>query len=79
MAMSRLIALMMEAVRTSETLVNFYETTRRNIPEDSHHHPRRRENLKSHKYFYHNFCVKEKARRTAQETTALKMQMSVHQ
>jgi hypothetical protein len=27
------IALMMEAVGTSETLVNFYEITRRNIPE----------------------------------------------
>jgi hypothetical protein len=30
------IVLMMEAVRTSETLVNFYETTRRNIPEGCH-------------------------------------------
>jgi hypothetical protein len=28
-----IIALMMEAVRTSEMSVNFYETTRRNIPE----------------------------------------------
>jgi hypothetical protein len=28
-----LIALMMEEVSTSETSVNFYETTRRNIPE----------------------------------------------
>jgi hypothetical protein len=27
---------MMEAVSTSETSVNFYQTTRRNIPEDSH-------------------------------------------
>jgi hypothetical protein len=27
---------MMEAVRTSETSVNFYQSTRRNIPEDSH-------------------------------------------
>jgi hypothetical protein len=31
-----LIDLMMEAVSTSETSVNFYEITRRNIPEDSH-------------------------------------------
>jgi hypothetical protein len=30
------IAVMMEAVSTSETSVNFYQTTRRNIPEDSH-------------------------------------------
>jgi hypothetical protein len=29
-----LIALMMEAVRASETSVNFYQTTRRNNPED---------------------------------------------
>jgi hypothetical protein len=32
----RAIALMMEAAITSETSVNFYQTTRRNIPEDSH-------------------------------------------
>jgi hypothetical protein len=30
------IALMMEAASTSETLVNFYQTTRRYNPEDSH-------------------------------------------
>jgi hypothetical protein len=34
----RAIALMMEAVRTSETSVSFYQTARRNIPEDSHLH-----------------------------------------
>jgi hypothetical protein len=30
------ITLLLEAVRTSETSVNFYETTRRNIPENCH-------------------------------------------
>jgi hypothetical protein len=30
------IALMMEEASTSETSVNFYQTTRRNNPEDSH-------------------------------------------
>jgi hypothetical protein len=38
---------MMEAASTYETPVNFYQTTRRNIPEDSRLHTRRRENLKS--------------------------------
>jgi hypothetical protein len=41
-------SLMMEAVRTSETSVDNY-FTRQYIPEDnSEHHTRRRENLKSH-------------------------------
>jgi hypothetical protein len=31
-----MIALMMEAAGTSETSVNFYQTTQRNIAEDSH-------------------------------------------
>jgi hypothetical protein len=43
-----IVALMMEAARTSETLVNFYKTTRRYNPEDSHLHTRCRENLKSY-------------------------------
>jgi hypothetical protein len=38
---------MMEAARTSETLENFYQTTRRN-QEDSHLRTHRRENLKSY-------------------------------
>jgi hypothetical protein len=42
------IALIMEAVSTSEASVNFYQTTRSNIPEDSNLHTRHRENLKSH-------------------------------
>jgi hypothetical protein len=42
-----MIALMTEAVRISKALVNFYETTRRNIPEGCHLHTRRCENLKS--------------------------------
>jgi hypothetical protein len=36
MKMTRATALMLEAVRTSETPVNFYQTTWRNILEDSH-------------------------------------------
>jgi hypothetical protein len=42
------VALMMEAVHTSETSINLNVTTRCNIPEDSKLHTRRRENLKSH-------------------------------
>jgi hypothetical protein len=41
------ITLMMEAVRTSGTSVYSNETTRRDIPESSHLHTGRRENLKS--------------------------------
>jgi hypothetical protein len=47
-----MIALMMETVRTSETLVNFYQTTRRYNPEDSHLRTHRRENLKSYLGFF---------------------------
>jgi hypothetical protein len=43
-----LIAMIMETPSTSETSVNFYQTTRRNNPENSHIHTRRRENFKSH-------------------------------
>jgi hypothetical protein len=42
------IALIMEAARTSETLVNFYQTTRCYNPEDSHLRTHRRENFKSY-------------------------------
>jgi hypothetical protein len=39
---------MVEGASTFGTSANFYQTTRRNNPEDSHLHIRRRENLKSH-------------------------------
>jgi hypothetical protein len=48
-------ALMMEAVTTSGTSVNFYKTARRNIPEDSLLRTRSRKNLKS--YHHHHFRV----------------------
>jgi hypothetical protein len=38
----------MEAASTSVMSVNFYQTARRNNPEDIHLHTRRRENLKAH-------------------------------
>jgi hypothetical protein len=38
----------MEAVSFSETSVSIYQTTRCNIPEDSHYHARHLEDLKSH-------------------------------
>jgi hypothetical protein len=41
------IALTMEVICTSETPVNFHQTTRRNIQEYCRLHTRRRENLKS--------------------------------
>jgi hypothetical protein len=48
----RAIALMMEAVQTSETSVYFNETTRHYIPAHCHLHTHRRENLKYHKLFF---------------------------
>jgi hypothetical protein len=39
-----------EVLAASETSVNFYQTTRRYNPEDSHLRTHRRENLKSHKH-----------------------------
>jgi hypothetical protein len=49
-----LIALMMEAVRTSETSV-YFVTTRRYIPEGCNLQIRRRENVKSYLHFDLNF------------------------
>jgi hypothetical protein len=46
--LSLIITLMMEAARTSETSVNFYQTTQRYNPEDSHLRTHRHENLKSY-------------------------------
>jgi hypothetical protein len=46
MMITIIIITLIEAVRTSETSVNFNVTTRRYIPEDSKLHTRRRENLK---------------------------------
>jgi hypothetical protein len=40
-------ALIMEAARASETLLNFYQTTRCYSQKDSHLRAQRRENLKS--------------------------------
>jgi hypothetical protein len=50
MAVSWVVALMMEAASTCETSINFYQTTQRNNPEDSHLNSRRRENLRSHQF-----------------------------
>jgi hypothetical protein len=56
----------MEAARTSETLVNFYQTTRCYNPEDSNLHTHRRENLKSYEIFIfislENFIVNSYSR-----------------
>jgi hypothetical protein len=46
---------MMEAARTSEMLVSFYQTTRRYNPEDSHLLTHHRENLKSYLAFKESY------------------------
>jgi hypothetical protein len=51
-----IIALMMKAARASQTLVNFYQTTRRYNPEDSHLRTHRREKLKSDFYNQFGLC-----------------------
>jgi hypothetical protein len=56
---SVLIARTVEAASASETSVNFYETTRRNIPEDILIHTCRRENLKSPSCLLRNPAVKK--------------------
>jgi hypothetical protein len=50
-AASIIIALMMEAARTSETSFDIQLRTLQYMPEDSELHTRRRENLKSHIIF----------------------------
>jgi hypothetical protein len=51
----------MEAARTSETLVNFYQTTRRYNPEYSHLRTHRRENLRC--YLCWNLAVAPRRRK----------------
>jgi hypothetical protein len=53
----RAVILIMDAGRTPETLVNFYQTTRRYNPEDSHLRTHRRENLKSYFMLYQVTCL----------------------
>jgi hypothetical protein len=52
------IRVKMEATNISETTVNFYQTTCRNVPEDKRLHTRRHENPTTHldirSYLVHN-------------------------
>jgi hypothetical protein len=52
-------AMMMEAVSTFETSVNIYQNAWCNIPEDSHLHIRRHENLKYTGGGYRNLNFKK--------------------
>jgi hypothetical protein len=45
------VLLITESSEIKYGMVSFYQTTRRNIPEDSRFHTRRRENLKSRQQF----------------------------
>jgi hypothetical protein len=47
-AIIQTFAMKIEAVRTSETMANFYEYTRRNVAEDRHLLTRSHENLNCH-------------------------------
>jgi hypothetical protein len=50
-----IITLMIDAVGSSKMSVSIYQTIRRNIPEDSHLHTGRRENLKPHKSEFNRY------------------------
>jgi hypothetical protein len=75
---------MMEAARTSETLVNFYQTTRRYNSKDSHLLTNRRENLKLMRGLYRRsfffqavFFLMSKAFRSLASTPSSRMQIYV--
>jgi hypothetical protein len=59
LAASNIRTMMMEAANTSETLVNFCDTTRRYNPEDRYLHTRLRDNLKFRKLYPFHFTVKK--------------------
>jgi hypothetical protein len=59
---------MMEAAGISETVVNFYQTTRRYNPEESHLRTHRRENLKSYTNTYDD-CINKNLPRTRRDTS----------
>jgi hypothetical protein len=50
--------MMMEAARTSETLVNFYQTTRHYNPGDNHLRTHRRQNLKLYNVIMANLVLR---------------------
>jgi hypothetical protein len=58
LARGLLIALILEALCTSETSVNFNVTTRRNIPEHSKLHTRRSEDLTSHTSLLYSYSCR---------------------
>jgi hypothetical protein len=69
--------LMMEAVRTSETSVDNH-FTRQYIPEDnSEHHTRRRENLKSYKNLPVDFAMTVRNRKSLENCVTLFMLGSI--
>jgi hypothetical protein len=62
----------MEAARTSETLVNFYQTTRRYNPEDSHLRTHRCENLKSYLLKWTDLIMKDAGTGDRKSTTKVR-------
>jgi hypothetical protein len=69
---------MMEAVSTSEMSVNFYQTTWRNIPEDSHLHTHRQENLKSHPVTMLFYILQKKKRERESTVSKVAYSFNMH-
>jgi hypothetical protein len=53
----RFVNLKMKAVNISETSINFYDITLRNIPKDSLHHSRYRESLKFQEWYTKTWSI----------------------
>jgi hypothetical protein len=67
------VSFLTEAVNISETSTDFYQTTRRNMPEDSHLHTRRRKDVKYHVHSRLKFTTRHLHQPAPEGCTSFKM------